>query len=191
MGEDESDVDAEEEYNEDDVESDTDTVHTTDTVQTTDTIDSLHENVKFPEEKSEELESAAKSKPKIDLRDLVKQDLKGIITSVDYFDEEKYEGGKRLKKKKKKSDEKPTSKTSESQADLEPNKLELTEEISNSSSDTKQKSSPETTEEADLAESSSKRKITSDTKSSPKKVKTTSATFKVSKKLISLPQNFQ
>merc|ERR1712025_1062352 len=99
MGEDEADVEAEEEYNEDEVESDTDTVHTTDTVQTTDTLDSLHENVKFPEEKSEELESAAKSKPKIDLRDLVKQDLKGIITSVDYFDEEKYEGGKRLKKK--------------------------------------------------------------------------------------------
>merc|ERR1711983_332310 len=158
--EEESDAEAEEEYNEDEVESDTDTVHTTDTVQTTDTVDSLHENVKFPEEKSEELESAAKPKPKIDLRDLVKQDLKGIITSVDYSDEE------------------PTSKTSESQGDLEANKLELTEEISSSSSDTKEKSSPETTEEADLAESSSKRKITSDTKSSPKKVKTTSATFK-------------
>merc|ERR1712012_299204 len=110
--EEESDVEAEEEYNEDEDESDTDTVHTTDTVQTTDTIDSLHENVKFPEEKSEELESAAKSKPKIDLRDLVKQDLKGVITSVDYFDEEKYEGGKRLKKKKKKSDEEPISKAS-------------------------------------------------------------------------------
>merc|ERR1711868_200812 len=134
----------EEVENDDEVESDTDTVHTTDTVQTTDTIDSLHENVKFPEEKSEELESAAKSKPKIDLRDLVKQDLKGIITSVDYFDEEKYEGGKGLKKKKKKSDEEKFSTETPVNTSIE---SELKEENSSSSSDSNDKSCPETTQE--------------------------------------------
>ena len=57
---------------------------------------------------------------------------------------------------------------------------ELKEE-SSSISESKDKSSPETKEEVDLEESSYKRKITSDSKSSPKKVKTSSGTFKVSK----------
>merc|ERR1719238_1327915 len=75
---------------EDEDESDTDTVQTTDTNQTAETTDSLFENVKFPKEEEEDVESQGqKSKPKIDLRDLVKQDLKGIVTSVDYFDEQK------------------------------------------------------------------------------------------------------
>jgi len=183
--EEESDVEAEEEYDEEDVESDTDTVQTSDTVQTTDTVDSLHENIKFPQEKSEEVEPVSKPKPKIDLRDLVKQDLKGIVTSVDYFDEEKYEGGKRLKKKKKKSEEELTSTEAPESQPNHPNKesnneTELKEE-SSSSSASKDKSCPETKGEVDLEESSSKRKITSDSKSSPKKVKTSSGTFKVSK----------
>merc|ERR1712111_146836 len=48
-----------------------------------------------PEDRAETEQdvSSAKAKPKIDL--------KGIITSVEYFDEEKYEGGKRVKKGKK------------------------------------------------------------------------------------------
>merc|ERR1711992_63098 len=117
MGEeDEDETEVEAEYAEEDIESDTDTVETTDTVQTTETVDSLYENVKFPEDKNEESRTSTPSvKQKIDLRDLVKQDLKGIVTSVDYFDEEKYEGGKRLKKSKKskkesKSEEESSSK---------------------------------------------------------------------------------
>merc|ERR1712154_424358 len=58
---------------------------------------------KFRREDEEEKddEESQKSKPKIDLRDFVKQDFKGIVSSLDYFDEEKYEGGKRIKKTKK------------------------------------------------------------------------------------------
>jgi len=73
--------------------------------------DTLQQTVPFPEEEEEEEEddeneeasSTTSSKPKIDLRDYVKQEFKGIVTSLDYFDEDKFEGGVKPKKKKKKS----------------------------------------------------------------------------------------
>merc|ERR1711994_1024929 len=159
------------EYAEEDIESDTDTVETTDTAQTTETVDSLYENVKFPEDKNEESRTSTPSvKQKIDLRDLVKQDLKGIVTSVDYFDEEKYEGGKRLKKSKK------AKKESKS------------EEVESSSKDTvsdEAESSQKGVEDGKIVtenESSSKRKETESENGVKKKVKTASGTFNVSKK---------
>merc|ERR1712087_1044137 len=73
-----------------------------DTVETKDTVDSLFENVKFPEDNyPEEVVTEKKPAPKVNLSDFVKQDLKKIISSVDYFDEEKFEGGKKTQKKKK------------------------------------------------------------------------------------------
>merc|ERR1712034_229213 len=62
----------------------------------TDTVDSLFEDARFPKEE-EEVVKEKSVKPKIDLAELVKQDLKKIVTSVEYFDEEKFEGGKRSK----------------------------------------------------------------------------------------------
>merc|ERR1712062_809447 len=49
----------------------------------------------------EEVVTEKKPAPKVNLSDFVKQDLKKIISSVDYFDEEKFEGGKKTQKKKK------------------------------------------------------------------------------------------
>jgi nuclear GTP-binding protein len=90
----------------DEEESDAETV---DTEATTDTVDSLFEDVRFAREEKEdmEIEKAEKSKEKkeakgkIDLRELVKQDLKKITSSIAFFDEEKYEGGKRVAREKK------------------------------------------------------------------------------------------
>merc|ERR1712110_1145144 len=158
----------------DDAESDTDTVQTTDTNQTSETVDSLFEDVKFRREDEEERDAESvesqTSKPKIDLREFVKQDFKGIVTSLDYFDEEKYEGGKRIKKTKKAkkvAEQQPTSSQS-TQENAEENKEDKAEE----SEDNKTLS--------EHSETSSKRKKSSETKS-PKKVKTASGTFKVSK----------
>merc|ERR1712181_46729 len=41
------------------------------------------------------------AKPKVDLREFVKQDLRKIATSVEFFDAEKYEGGERPVRKAK------------------------------------------------------------------------------------------
>merc|ERR1719347_2178308 len=72
-----------------------------DTVETKDTVDSLFENVKFPEDNyPQEVVTEKKPAPKVNLSDFVKQDLKKIISSVDYFDEEKFEGGRKIRKKK-------------------------------------------------------------------------------------------
>merc|ERR1712241_233854 len=91
--EEEEEVEDEEEAFDDDSDADT--------VETKDTVDSLFENVKFPEDNyPQEVVSEKKPAPKVNLSDFVKQDLKKIISSVDYFDEEKFEGGKRIQKKK-------------------------------------------------------------------------------------------
>merc|ERR550534_1478335 len=94
----------------DDAESDSETVqteNTVDTTATTETVDSLYEDVRFAREEEEDREQERQeqarekkeAKPKVDLREFVKQDLKKIATSVEFFDEEKYEGGvKPLKK---------------------------------------------------------------------------------------------
>lgn len=96
----------------DEDESDAETVNTEATstsVATTDTVDSLFEDVRFAREEKEDMErekaekskEKKESKGKIDLRELVKQDLKKISSSIDFFDEEKYEGGKRVVREKK------------------------------------------------------------------------------------------
>merc|ERR1719233_1626765 len=107
----EEDEELEDEEGEDLDNSDTDTVateNTTGTTETTETVDSLFENVRFPKEEEEEFVKEKPAKPPIDLGELVKQDLRKIVTSVEYFDEEKFEGGKKIKsfhKKQKEAEE--------------------------------------------------------------------------------------
>lgn len=115
--EEEEEEDAEQEMEEDEnedeeYESDNDTTYTNDTAATDDTsktTDSLYENIKFADidKKNGEGEEIFPKPPKIptNLQDLVKQDLRKIVHSVEYFDEEKYEGGRRKKLKKKKTTE--------------------------------------------------------------------------------------
>merc|ERR1712029_1113435 len=158
---------------EDEVESDTDTVETTGTNQTTETTDSLFENVKFRREDEEEKEDeeSQKSKLKIDLRDFVKQDFKGIVSSLDYFNEEKYEGGKRIKK---------TKKAKEVATTVPEPSLQSTQEKVEDKQEDKAEESKDNKTLSEPSETSSKRKKSSEAKS-PKKVKTASGTFKVSK----------
>merc|ERR1712018_189895 len=89
--------DEEEEEEEEEVQDDDIADSDTDTVETKDTVDSLFENVKFPED--HEVVTEKKPAPKVNLSDFVKQDLRKIISSVEYFDEEKFEGGKKIQKK--------------------------------------------------------------------------------------------
>merc|ERR1712034_272701 len=73
----------------------------------TETVDSLFEDARFPKEE-EEVVKEKSVKPQIDLGELVKQDLRKIVTTVEYFDEEKFEGGKKIKsfhKKQKEAEE--------------------------------------------------------------------------------------
>ena len=95
----ENDEEDEEEEEEEEVHDDDIVDSDADTVETEGTVDSLFETVKFPEEEVA-TGTEKKSAPKINLSDFVKQDLKKIISSVEYFDEEKFEGGKRIQKKK-------------------------------------------------------------------------------------------
>merc|ERR1712045_568532 len=96
--------------------------------------------------------SEKKPPPKINLADFVKQDLKKIISSIEYFDEEKFEGGKKIKKKK----EVPVESTEEPKVEEE--------------------AAVETSVKA------KKRSKTGTSGNTGKKVKTASGTFKVSKK---------
>merc|ERR1712202_114057 len=110
-----------EEYEEEsEVDEDDDLVDSdTDTVDTAATVDSLFENVKFPEDKEEEVKEKT-AKPKINLGELVKQDLRKIVTSVEYFDEEKFEGGKKIKSfHKKQKDAADAAKASETEGAVE------------------------------------------------------------------------
>jgi len=117
-GDDDDDDEEEEEEMDEDVveepeddneayESDTDmSVCTNDTSATNDTtnsVDSLLENVnRFPEDKDDAEEVFKKPKPMPEnLQDLVVQDLRKIVPSVEYFDEDKYEKGRKRKYKKK------------------------------------------------------------------------------------------
>ena len=54
------------------------------------------------------------------MADFVKQDLKKIISSVDYFDEEKFEGGKKIQKKSVKQEDVSEEKTEDSVAEKPP-----------------------------------------------------------------------
>merc|ERR1719295_2176997 len=80
--------------------SDNETTCTNDTSVTT--ADSLFESVKFDKDDDEEEDNALMRPPPSlpdNLQELVKQDLRKIVQSVEYFDEEKYEGGRKRKKK--------------------------------------------------------------------------------------------
>lgn len=143
--------------------------------------DPLFENVRFAREemedklreKREKAQEVKAAKPKIDLRELVKQDLKKIVSSIDYDDEEKYESGKKISKKTTStssatelSDKESTSATSTSSAGPSSE-----EEIENKS---------EKTENVDSADKSAKRSKTTDSEGQNKRVKTVAGTFNVS-----------
>merc|ERR1719234_3125036 len=88
-------ADANDDEDVDDAESDNETVdteNTVDTTATTETVDSLHQDMRFAREEAEdrEVERKKEAKPKVDLREFVKQDLRKIATSVEFFDAEKY-----------------------------------------------------------------------------------------------------
>merc|ERR1719499_385684 len=164
--EDEEDLE-EEEVDEDELDvSDTETVGTTDTTETTETVDSLFENVRFPKEENEVVDEKT-PKPKIDLGELVKQDLRKIVPSIEYYDEEKFEGGKKIKSFHKKQKEMEAAASSEHSSET-PTKtkkddVSSDEKSTETSNSNKRKSGSKTT-----------------TESTEKKVKTSSGTFSVS-----------
>jgi len=153
--EDDDDEEEQEEEEEEDVPDDEDVIESdTDTVETKDTVDSLFETVKFPEDNLKPEESTEKKPlPKVNLADFVKQDLKKIISSIEYFDEEKFEGGKKTKKKK---------------------------EVVKTESSEEGKAEEKAAVESSVKAQKRSKSITGG--NSGKKVKTSSGTFKVSKK---------
>merc|ERR1712083_681317 len=172
----EEDEELEDEEDEDLDNSDTETVATTDTTETTETVDSLFENVRFPKEEEEEFVKEKPAKPPIDLGELVKQDLRKIVTSVEYFDEEKFEGGKKIKSFHKKQREAEQAKASD-------DKLDESTSNKNKGEESDQTAETDSTSEPQEPEISSKRKSTEDNEElSEKKVKTSSGTFSVSDK---------
>jgi len=157
----------------DDAESDSETVqteNTVDTTATTETVDSLYEDVRFAREEEEDREQERQeqarekkeAKPKVDLREFVKQDLKKIATSVEFFDEEKYEGGV-----------KPLMKTSTASVETS---------SSPSSSQGAESKDPEkaTASKSEAVEGAGKRLSASNSSGKKKKVKTGAGTFNVS-----------
>merc|ERR1712192_327255 len=78
-------------------------------------------DMRFAREEAEDREVEGKeqarekkeAKPKVDLREFVKQDLRKIATSVEFFDAEKYEGGERPARKSKGESSKPGPETPE------------------------------------------------------------------------------
>jgi len=161
------------EDDEDLADSDTDTVATADTTETTETVDSLFENVRFPKEE-EEVTKEKPAKPQIDLGELVKQDLRKIVTSVEYFDEEKFEGGKKIQSFHKKQ--------KEAEAE-EANKANTIKEDKVTLNDSVDEVKEDTPEAADSTDNSNKRKSSGKNEEiCEKKVKTSSGTFSVSDK---------
>jgi len=138
--------DADETIEDDD--SDTETQYTNDTTATDDTTattDSLFENIKFKDwevddkKKGKEVEEIFK-KPRVmpeNLQEFVKQDLRKIVQSVQYYDEEKYEGGRRTKVKK--TEEDSTESTT----------VETAAESKSPSNETKSKKAEETEEKSE------------------------------------------
>ena len=166
------DADANNDEDVDDAESDNETVdteNTVDTTATTDTVDSLYEDVRFAREEAEDREveraeqarEKKEAKPKVDLREFVKQDLRKIATSVEFFDAEKYEGGEKPVRKAKSDDSNSQSTESKGEAS---------------------KAGPETPGDANTSnnEQSGKRSSTSSSSDKKKKkVKTGAGTFNV------------
>merc|ERR1711892_762913 len=171
VDEEEEHEELEDEEDEDDlVDSDTDTVATADTTETPEIVDSLFENMRFPKE-VEEVVKEKTAKPQLDLGELVKQDLRKIVTSVEYFDEEKFEGGVKIKSFHKKQKDAEEAKASAENTSID--------------GATEEEGSEKPTEDASSSpDSSSKRKSTPEKSeaSSGKKVKTASGTFSVSEK---------
>merc|ERR1719419_1911651 len=164
--EDEEDLE-EEEVDDDELDvSDTETVGTTDTTETTETVDSLFENVRFPKEENEVVNEKT-PKPKIDLGELVKQDLRKIVPSIEYYDEEKFEGGKKIKSFHKKQKEMEAAASSEHSIETptstKKDDVFSDEKSTETSNSNKRKSGSKTT-----------------TESNENKVKTSSGTFSVS-----------
>merc|ERR1712228_237631 len=143
--------------------SDTETVGTT---ETTETVDSLFENVRFPKEENEVVDEKT-PKPKIDLGELVKQDLRKIVPSIEYYDEEKFEGGKKIKSFHKKQKEMEAASSSEHSSETptstKKDDISSDEKSTETSNSNKRKSGSKTS-----------------TESTEKKVKTSSGTFSVS-----------
>merc|ERR1719184_645517 len=162
----EEDEELEDEEDEDLDNSDTETVATTDTTETTETVDSLFENVRFPKEEEEEYVKEKPAKPPIDLGELVKQDLRKIVTSVEYFDEEKFEGGKKIKSfHKKQKEAEQASKASD-------DKLNESTSDKNIEEGREQVAETDSTSKPQKSEISTKRKSTENTEEiSEKKVK--------------------
>jgi len=176
----EEDEELEDEEDEDLDHSDTDTVATADTTgttETTETVDSLFENVRFPKEEEDESVKEKPAKPPIDLGELVKQDLRKIVTSVEYFDEEKFEGGKKIKSfHKKQKEAEQALKASDDKLD-ESTSSKIRGEGSGQTAETDSTTKPKE------PEISNKRKsMENDEETSEKKVKTSSGTFSVSDK---------
>jgi len=171
VDEEEEHEELEDEEDEDDlVDSDTDTVATADTTETEEVVDSLFENMRFPKEVKEVVKEKT-AKPQLDLGELVKQDLRKIVTSVEYFDEEKFEGGVKIKSFHKKQKDAEEAKAS-------------AENTSTVGATEKEGSEKPTEDASSSPDSSSKRKSTPEKSeaSSGKKVKTASGTFSVSEK---------
>merc|ERR1712201_49484 len=148
----EEDEELEDEEDEDLDHSDTDTVATADTsgtTETTETVDSLFENVRFPKEEEDQSVKEKPAKPPIDLGELVKQDLRKIVTSVEYFGEEKFEGGKKIKSFHKKQ--------KEAEAE-EANKANNLKEDNVTLNDSVDEVTEDTPEAADSMDNSNKRK---------------------------------
>ena len=165
-------ADANDDEDVDDAESDNETVdteNTVDTTATTDTVDSLYEDVRFAREEAEDREVERKeqarekkeAKPKVDLREFVKQDLRKIATSVEFFDAEKYEGGERPARKAKADSQSAQSKREASKEGSETPEDPTTSKVETDEQSGKRSSTPS---------SSDKKK---------KKVKTGAGTFNV------------
>jgi len=104
--------------------SDNETTYTCDTSATMDstlTTDSLYENVKFADVDEKEMKDGAVPSKKVskmpeNLQELVKQDFRKIIPSVEYFAEEKFEFKRPAKKS---SNDEETSQVSETTSESE------------------------------------------------------------------------
>merc|ERR1712226_1324662 len=157
--------------------------------------DPLFENVRFAREELEDRKREQKdkaqevkaAKPKIDLRELVKQDFKKIVSSIDYDDEEKYEGGKKISKRK-------ASSTSAELSNDASTSASSPEEPSNDVSTSALSAEPSEEVEAEVKEGKSEQKdtrivsvqksgkriTTTNAKGQKKRVKTVAGTFNVS-----------
>jgi nuclear GTP-binding protein len=147
---------------------------------TMETVDSLFEDVRFAREEQEDRDQekkeqmfhnkeAKKARIEVDLRGLVKQDLKKIVSSIDFFDEEKYEGGKRISKIPAPAATSATSSSEQSK-----------ETTPTPNVDNKEENKAEEGTSTNTVQKSGKRIITTNAKGQKKRVKTVAGTFNVS-----------